>query len=384
MPVPFVIHVSKHGSIRWVSQSLLDELNLPPGALREKQIENTQAVLPKRYFRTVLRILDQIAGDDTLSDAFWSEAGDSSKMLVRWLRSGDDIEIHFFPQTGLVRRQRILERFVSPEILRMSESKLDQMRLPERRILTVSFTDLRGFTALSESLEPEESRDLLNTYLETIMDRVWQHKGWIDKLIGDEVMALYGADTFTRPHAFNAVRSACSQIKRMDQIREDCKKRGRPMLPCGIGIHSGNMLIGNIGSESYQEFTVIGSVVNLTSRIANVAGPGQILLTEETLDAFLDALPPDWECREIIKRGGSGHGLEDKRRQFVDELLPLSPDQEGKAIAVGPNVLTEQERAIYHFTYRCRVVVKGIIRPIPLIEARQLQTDPLSNEYELP
>ncbi|MEM9025780.1 MAG: adenylate/guanylate cyclase domain-containing protein, partial [Verrucomicrobiota bacterium] len=264
IPIPGVIHVSVHGSIRWVNQSLLDELNLPPGALKEKQIENTQAILPGHYLKTVLDILKKTPEAPSESGMQWAETDRDSKMLVRWIRSGDDIEIHFFPQTGLIHRHRILERYVPPEILRMSESRLDELRLPERRILTVSFTDLRGFTALSETLEPEESRNLLNTYLSCIMDRVWNHQGWVDKLIGDEVMALYGAKAYTRIHAFNAVRSACSQIKEMERIQETHKNAGKPMLPCGIGIHSGNMLIGNIGSDDYQEFTVIGSVVNLT------------------------------------------------------------------------------------------------------------------------
>ncbi|NRA27400.1 MAG: hypothetical protein HRU10_09145 [Opitutales bacterium] len=379
MPVPYIFNLSTHGTVRWLNQTALSLLGMPLGALREKQVEDLGDVLPEVFFRSLISLLKEIAEQNSESGGDWLHDAVGDRMLLRWVRDGSDVEVHYFPATGSIRRLSVVERYVSPEILKLTEDDLERLKLPERRVLTVSFSDLRGFTELSEEMEPEESRNILNAYLTSALSEVWDHGGWIDKFIGDEVMSLYGAQKYSPNHAFNAVRGACSTIDSMERLQQDYESQGKKMLPLGIGINSGNMLIGNIGSDAYQEFTVIGAVVNLAARLSNVAAPGEVVLTEETLDAFLDGMPEDWECREGRITTHTEASLHKKRRRFVDELLPLAPDQEGKVISVGPGVLEDPNKAVYNFVYRFRVVVKGIVRPVPLIQARRLQPDPLKS-----
>ncbi|MBL8995243.1 MAG: adenylate/guanylate cyclase domain-containing protein, partial [Spirochaetia bacterium] len=114
-------------------------------------------------------------------------------------------------------------------------------QIPERRNLSVLFSDLRGFTALSETLDPEAVRELVNAYLSTSLEALRMNQLCLDKIVGDSIMALSGAPDFYPDHAFRAVKCALEQQNLLAHLRRERKREGRPLPECGIGIHSGEV-----------------------------------------------------------------------------------------------------------------------------------------------
>ena len=144
----------------------------------------------------------------------------------------------------------------------------------------VLFSDIRGFTALSETMKPSEVVYLLNTYFEAMIDVVFAHNGTLDKIIGDELMVLYGVPIKNENDSQNAVNTAIEMFKALEKFNKQIEKEKLPKLKIGIGINYGKVVSGNIGSEKQMNYTVIGDVVNLASRLCSHAKSGQIVISE--------------------------------------------------------------------------------------------------------
>jgi len=136
-----------------------------------------------------------------------------------------------------------------------------------RRELTVLFSDIRGFSAFSEGMKPETLSSFLNEYLTPMSDVVLHHSGMLDKFIGDAVMAVYGAPLPMQEHAEEACATALQMIGRLDDLNADWRARGLPEIKIGVGLNSGEMSVGNMGSEQRFDYTVIGDEVNLAARL---------------------------------------------------------------------------------------------------------------------
>ena len=143
-------------------------------------------------------------------------------------------------------------------------------------------TDLRGFTSLSERLPPERVVGLLNRYLATMVSVIKQYQGTIDEFIGDAIFVLFGAPVWQEDDAERAVACAVAMQIAMSSINEQNRKEDLPELEMGIGIHTGQVVVGNIGSAERMKYGVVGSQVNLTSRIQSCTIGGQILVSETT------------------------------------------------------------------------------------------------------
>jgi len=139
-----------------------------------------------------------------------------------------------------------------------------------RREMTVLFSDIRGFTSVSERGQPEEIVQTLNEYFTKMVDLVFEHRGTLDKFVGDMVMALYGAPLEDPDHADHAAETALKMIVELRKLNEGWRAQGRPELDIGIGINTGPMIAGNIGSEAIMSYTVIGDAVNLGSRLESL------------------------------------------------------------------------------------------------------------------
>jgi len=187
---------------------------------------------------------------------------------------------------GLAERERIktaFGKFVNRQIAELvmnNEVKLGG----ERKDVAVFFSDIRSFTEISDSLEPEEVVEFLNDYMTRMVHCITRTRGIVDKYIGDAIMAVWGAPVPTGDDAFNAVNAA---VMMRDQLIEFNKDRGdpkKPVIRIGCGIHCGPVLAGQIGSEDRMEYTVIGDTVNIASRIEalNKAFHTDILISEET------------------------------------------------------------------------------------------------------
>ena len=153
-----------------------------------------------------------------------------------------------------------------------------------RRTMTVLFSDVRGFTAMSEKATPEEVVGQLNEYFSRMVQVLFAHRGTLDKFVGDMVMGLFGAPLDDPDHAEHAVQTAIAMSNALDALNREWGAAGRPQLDIGIGINSGEMIAGNIGSETIMSYTVIGDAVNLGARLEslNKEYGTRILVSEDT------------------------------------------------------------------------------------------------------
>lgn len=192
-------------------------------------------------------------------------------------------------QVDELERAGRLRRYVSPQVADAILAGDAQVSLASnRRELTTFFCDIRGFTELSERMEPEELIDALNHYLTEMTEIVFQHGGTLDKYIGDELMVFFGDPIPHEDHAQRAVAMAFEMRSRVEQLRGRWSMRHEEELTVGMGLSTGYVTVGNIGSPARSEYTVIGNHVNLASRLAGQAGPAQILVSERTMLAVRD------------------------------------------------------------------------------------------------
>lgn len=169
----------------------------------------------------------------------------------------------------------------------------------EERVLTMLFSDIRSFTHLSEHLKPQVLIGMLNSYMTQMCRIIDEMHGVVDKFVGDEIMALYGAPLPMQSHAIKAIESALLMIEHLREYNKVCVLEGKIPFESGIGIHTGLVCVGNMGAENRLNYTVIGASVNLASRLCSQAEPMQILVSEETYNApgvkaqfQFQALPP--------------------------------------------------------------------------------------------
>ena len=182
-------------------------------------------------------------------------------------------------------------RFLSDEIVKKLLDTPDGLKLGgEKRTLTILMSDIRGFTALSERMDPGDLIALLNHYLEEMTEVIQKHGGTIIEFIGDGILAIYGAPDYYPDHAARAVASAVEMQSKMNDINKWNEDRGYPPLEMGIGINTGEVIVGNIGSEKRTKYGVAGPAVNLCGRIESYTIGGQILIPETTKDMISSEL----------------------------------------------------------------------------------------------
>jgi len=187
--------------------------------------------------------------------------------------------------------KRLFGQYVSKDVYEQLVANPSLARLGgQRREMTVLFSDIRGFTTVTERGQPEEIVGMLNEYFTRMVDIVFAHKGTLDKFVGDMVMALFGAPLDDADHAQHAVDAALAMIRELNRLNEKWTAEGRPALDIGIGINTGPMIAGNIGSEAIMSYTVIGDAVNLGSRLEslNKQYGTRIIISEATRDALPD------------------------------------------------------------------------------------------------
>ncbi|MGH7768978.1 MAG: adenylate/guanylate cyclase domain-containing protein [Candidatus Binatia bacterium] len=227
----------------------------------------------------------EAGADDFLSKPFnREELLTRVKSLLRIKKLHDDIET----KNCLLRT--LFGRYVSEKVA--AEIVADPGRHlklgGEKREVTVLFGDLRGFTPLAERLDPEDAVDILNVYLTIVIDTVFEFSGTLDKFRGDGFMAFFGAPMGRDDDPVNAVHCALAMQERLKEVT--FPKFPDLRLHMGIGINTGVVLAGNIGSERRTDYTVIGNEVNLAQRFESNAGPGQILITGSTYERVKESV----------------------------------------------------------------------------------------------
>lgn len=174
------------------------------------------------------------------------------------------------------------ERSVGPQVMEAILASGRDFLKGERSQITVLFSDMRGFTSVAERAEAENLVTVLNEHFEAMTAIIMKHEGTLDKFVGDEVMALFGAPLPLEDHALRAVRTALEMQRAHKELMARWEAAGQEAVPIGIGINSGEMIVGEIGSSKFTDYTVIGDNVNLGARLCGVAKGHQILISEAT------------------------------------------------------------------------------------------------------
>ncbi|NTW07395.1 MAG: CHASE2 domain-containing protein, partial [Syntrophaceae bacterium] len=192
----------------------------------------------------------------------------------------------------------------------------------DKKDLSVLFSDIRGFTTISEKLSPEELVHLLNEYLTAMTDIVFKYDGTLDKYMGDAIMAIFGAPLDQPDHARRACRTALDMMSELHRLQKKWREEGKPPLNIGIGINSGDMVVGNMGSQMRFDYTVMGDMVNLGSRLegTNKEYGTNIIISEFTYNAVRDVMC----CRELDRVRVKGKKLPVK----IYELLGEKKDED--------------------------------------------------------
>ncbi|RIK52388.1 MAG: hypothetical protein DCC59_10320 [Chloroflexi bacterium] len=189
------------------------------------------------------------------------------------------------------RVRNLFSRFISPQMVDQMMRTRDINSLNKRADLTIIFSDIRGFTTLSEKLPPEDVVSLLNPYLEAMSQVIYKHGGTVDKYEGDAIIAFFGEPVPYKDHAARAVRASLDMRKALANLRDQWAKEGRPsQIEMGVGVNSGEVFVGLLGSEQRINYTVIGDNANLAARLQDLtktyAWP--ILVSESTYQQIKD------------------------------------------------------------------------------------------------
>ncbi len=202
---------------------------------------------------------------------------------------------------------RLFSRYVSKDVF---EQVLANPELAElggrRRTMSVLFSDMRGFTAMTERGDPEALVAQLNEYFSRMVEVVFANHGTIDKFVGDMVMALFGAPVDDPDHADHAVATAVEMVRALEVLNARWVQEGRPALGIGIGVNSGEMIAGNIGSASIHSYTVIGDAVNLGARLESLNKErGTTIIISAATAAQLKTPPPMRPLGSVVVKGKS-------------------------------------------------------------------------------
>jgi len=179
------------------------------------------------------------------------------------------------------------QQYVSPEVIRRLLSDPERVK-PRKTPVTVLFSDIRGFTSISEKLDAQELADLLNNYLTEMTRIIFRNQGTLDKYIGDAVMAIWGAPFHEPGHAKRCCEAAINMLGRLEVLQQEWRARGQPVLEIGIGINTGVASVGNMGSALRYGYTAMGDAVNLASRLEglNKEYGTRIIISESTRAAL--------------------------------------------------------------------------------------------------
>jgi len=198
----------------------------------------------------------------------------------------------------------IFEMFISPEMVgQLIEQGIDAMR-GRRAELTILFSDIRGFTTMSEKMTPEQLVDVLNEYLGAMTDVIHKHGGTVDKYEGDLVMAFFGAPVPYADHAQRAVRASIEMRVELDRLRQKWEGEGKPFkLEMGIGLNTAEVFVGLVGSGRRVNYTVMGDGVNLASRLQDLTKDLQwpLLIGEATYEKVQQEFDLEFGEARLVK-----------------------------------------------------------------------------------
>ena len=246
-------------------------------------LEKANAELKEAKFK-----LEEYA--ETLEQKVKERTAALSKAKEELMRSSQDLEYKVEGQVRELERYNALRRYLSPKLTEKILSSGDTLGAEtKRKMMTVLFSDIRNFSAITDSLEPEEVFELLDKYLSEMTRIVHRYDGTLNKIIGDGLLVFLGDPIAMDDHAKRAVMMAIDMQRAVRELGHEWVQYGYE-LEIGIGINTGYMSVGNIGSDIHKDYTVIGNQVNVASRLVSLAKPGQILISKRTYSRVRDSV----------------------------------------------------------------------------------------------
>ncbi len=186
--------------------------------------------------------------------------------------------------------ERTFSRYVSPAVIEQMSGMGDDLMQGERRECTILFCDLRGFTDMSQSMPPEGVQEVVNSFLSNMVAVIDALDGTVDKFVGDEIMAIFGAPVRQPDHALRALVCAVEMQRRHGEWMQARTAAGLQARPMGVGLTTGEVFIGNIGTPSRMDYTALGHTVNLAARLCSTAEGGETLTIPKTHAAAIGAI----------------------------------------------------------------------------------------------
>jgi len=269
-------------SVEQISRDALDRGNI---IVRNNEAGDLRSIMciPLILEEEIIGVLGMV--NSHRPDGFTSE----DKSLLDAVASQMDTAI--FESIEKTRLRKVLGRAVDPRVMERILSKPDAAFLKgERAEISVLYADIRGSTELAERSEPEPLVGFINDYLSAMTDIIFMHEGTLDKFVGDEVMALFGAPFPQEDHALRAVHAGMEMQKAHQDVLKAWEKENFHGSPIGIGIATGDLIAGEMGCSKRTDYTVIGRAANLGARICGVAGAGKVLISESTFKLVRDAV----------------------------------------------------------------------------------------------
>ncbi len=286
-------YIQRPGWVSLIDISMLLCLGVIMGLLFPRLRPLAGAVFMLGFFLLHLYLNTQLL----IKHGYWLNAMYPS-LLVPLCYLGVTVHKYVLEEREKRRLKGAFQVYVAPAVVQEILKDPKALKLGgEQRVLTVLFSDIRGFTTISEGLAAEELVLLLNEYLTEMTQVIFRHEGTLDKYIGDAIMAIYGAPLPQADHPLRACLSAMEMLEALKTLRERWRPKGLPELDIGIGINTGEMVVGNMGSQRRFDYTVMGDNVNLASRLEglNKQYGTHILVTEFTASH----LEGKMVCREL-------------------------------------------------------------------------------------
>ncbi len=294
--------------------------------------------------------------------------------------------------------RRAFGRYVSEEVAESLLRAPEGLELGgEEREATILMSDLRGFTAMAERMPPREVIEILNLYLETMVDVIGRYEGTIDEIIGDAILVIFGAPVASADHAAKAVACGLAMQLAMTDVNERLIAKGGAALEMGIGIHTGRVIVGNIGSLRRTKYAAVGSNVNLAGRVESFTTGGQLLITEDTRARIASPMRIDGQFQvepkgaarslQLFEIGGIGEpfGL-----SLPSRSVPLRPLAEPLAVHftvleekfVGRTVYNGHLIAVSEFEARLRSSLElAVLSNLKITVAASPQGNPAGEIY---
>lgn len=338
----------------------------------EQALQQARAILENEFYR-----------ESPLFSPFFNLFQEYKRMLKQLrilVKMGDKQQLRLNElNTQLDRSNRFIKKtfgqYLSDDIVdTILESPEGTSLGGEKRVVTTLMSDLRGFTAITERLPAETVVRMINIYLEYMTDIILKHQGTIDEFFGDGILALFGAPVSRDDDARRAVACAMEMQLAMEDVNRQNRKEGFPQLAMGVGINTGELVVGNIGSKKRTKYGVVGSNVNLTFRIESYTVGGQVFISESTrqscgpilrIDDQMDVLPKGVKNAITIYEIGGIYG---KYNLMLPEKKEIPLVELENPLPVKFSILTGK--------HACDTVFPGVItRLAPAVEEAEILTE---------